>query len=1396
MKRSLLYGLVLICCALRTFSEIPHADPPHLIFRNITNNDGLSNSSITCIFQDSTGLMWFGSWDGLNVYNGRTFEVYKPDLSNPSSISNNIIRDIIEERKNRLWIATDQGINLFDAITRTFQRFFFDSAMRTTHRERSYLLAKNRSNMIFCAVYELGLSYYTPDKNEFIPLQIPGVNTFHVRSMLFDHDDNLWILQEKGELYKVRLQVDKKGRVQVKDARKIEMAHPLWSMHYSGGATIWLAGKNMVYSLQIDSARPTAYRVSGNTGLIQEDIAGIVHYAGRLWIGYASAGLYQCSIDTLHRSIICEQKPFASRGVFSLFKGSQDILWVGTDGQGIYKIYDNHKKFINYSSKQIPVLGNNPVRSFCEASPGVLYVGTKGGGLLRIPTTHANGEKVQESIQVIDTRSGLNSNAVFSLYKGNNDRLWIGTDGLGIQVLDLNTGKIDLIAPHASSTKGAAEFGSVYAIGQTPDSAIWLGTSGYGLIRMQIVATKGGYRISEYKRYSFDKDKSSWLGSNIIYAIYPQGDSILWIGTRGGGLNRFNYVTEKFSAFKAAGGLNTLSSNDILCITGDKKNGLWIGTSNGFSHLSTTRDGAFIFKNFSEKDGLPNNTVHGIIGDSNGQLWISTNNGISKFDPATGVFLNYTKGDGLQNNEFSDGAYYISPSNGMIYFGGIKGFNAFFPGDINNSSYRPRIHLSNFKLYNSEEPLYRFTAGGGREWEKGIELKYDQNFFSVDFVALDFINNEKCEYSYLLENFHKDWVNSGSSRTAVFTNVPPGHYTLKIKCTNGDMVWNNEVFSLPIHIKLPWWKTFPAYLGYVVLLLALAYGVYWLVKMRLQFVHSLLVERMNRKREEDIHEAKLRFFTNIAHEFCTPLTLIYGPCEKLLGYEFSDQFERKYLKIIKANAERMLSLIQQLMDFRKTETGHFRILAEDIDISEMIRYIADSFSEMAERNRLSFHVQIAPEVQWWRSDRNSLEKILYNLLSNAFKYTQTGGTVSVTMAIENDRLHIQVSNTGKGIRKEEIGELFNRFKILDNFEARLSGGPNVRTGLGLLLTKTLVTQLNGDLLVESEENGITSFEVTLPQLGTAWPDIAMREETDSVDKEAAKALPEEAGIGTEYIQEDIGNLRIDEEGLMEKASEGPDKQVILVVEDEKDIRHFLFDTLCEEYSVIQAEGGKSALEKLKQKLPDLIICDVLMPGMTGIELTREIKTNLLTRHIPVILLTGKRTVEDQISGISVGADFYLPKPFYPRHLKAIIGRLLENRQTLKTYYNSSVANMDYYNGSVVGGEDQQFIVKVTALIEQNLDQDGLNPAYISSELGISRMQLYRKIKELAGQSPSEFIRTLRMKFAARQIITTAKTIQEIMYESGFNNKAYFFREFGKMFKMSPGEYRNKHQQTF
>lgn len=1367
------YKPLLIFLLLFGLAQLPYksdAIPPSHIYQQITNEDGLSNSSINCVYQDSSGLMWFGTWDGLNVYNGTSFRVYKPESRNEKSISNNIIRSIIEEYKSVLWIATDDGVNRLNVTTGEFQRYYFLSGERSTHRERPYLLAKNSNNVIFCAISELGVSYFDKRKNEFVPLQIQGVNTFRLKSLFFDRDNYLWLLPESGELYRVEISMDSEGKVQAVDSRNM-MIKDIVNVFPDHDNRMWVLQKRAILN-QLDCATGNLkeYKTQGTT-FTSAAITSIVTYNNRLLMANATGGVsfYRFEQDGL----VHDETLFSGRGIFSLFKGSQDILWVGSDGQGIYKMYPNHKKFQHITEAEIAGITNNPIRCFAETAANSLFVGTKGSGIYRINRMTSPSGWATGSFETrhLNTGNGLQNDAVYALHH-KNGYLWIGTDGRGLQVLNTTTGRFQNFFFGEQATEGI-EFGSVYSICETSDSVLWLGTSGYGLIKLNVRYNANGVELSNWKQFQFDKYKENWLSSNIIYALYPDtASNSLWIGTRGGGLNRLDLLAETFEVYNTSRTQNGISSNDVLSITGDGSGRIWVGTSYGINSLAyRSGQASQSFVSYFEADGLPNNTIHGIVADEKNDIWISTNNGISKFIQNENRFINYRRSDGLQSNEFSDGAYYQSRYHGYVYFGGISGFNYFHPGEIITSSFEPPVILNFLRLYNKGEiPL-----------QASVSLGYNENFFTLDFSALEFINSEKCEYAYILENFNDEWIFTGNAHTAEFTNVPPGNYVLKVKATNSDRIWSNRIYTLPIHIGLPWWRTGLAYALYTALAIAILYCIYRVLKLRIRDHQSLWKERMNRKKEDEIHEAKLRFFTNIAHEFFTPLTLIYGPCEKINEYKFSDSYVRRHTQIIRSNAERMLSLIQQLMEFRKTESELPPLYHEDVDIPEMIKYISDSFSEIIERQQIRFTIKREEDALFWRTDRSSLEKVIINLVSNAFKYTPDKGEVELEVFREDANLIVRIRNTGKGIRSEDIEKLFNRFKVLDNPEKQVNGAMNIRTGLGLWLTKSLVNQLGGTIKAESEEDKYTSFTVSIP---------AGRR---TAHQEIRESMPvEETNKGNGIAENELPREILSITGMAGDAGES--RQRILVVEDDRDIRDFLAGILDEHYQVLTASSANEAFELMKSQLPHLIISDVLMDGINGFEFTRNVKTNPITAHIPVVLLTGKRTVEDQIKGLSEGADVYLPKPFYPAHLKAVTARLLAGRQELKKYYSSAAAATEIYNGYTLNREDYEFIVNTTRIIEDNLEYEGLTPHFISTELAMSKMQFYRKIRELADQAPSEFIRGVRLNFAARRILSTNKTIQEIMFEAGFNNKAYFFREFNKKFGISPGEYRNSARQ--
>ncbi|MCC8199306.1 MAG: response regulator [Tannerellaceae bacterium] len=669
-----------------------------------------------------------------------------------------------------------------------------------------------------------------------------------------------------------------------------------------------------------------------------------------------------------------------------------------------------------------------------------------------------------------------------------------------------------------------------------------------------------------------------------------------------------------------------------------------------------------------------------------------------------------------------------------------------------------------------------------REGKKGpyLRMTHESETFSFTFVPLDYLDGNTCELIYKLVNQNEKWISLGSSRTIVFSKLQPGDYVLQVKCSSADGEWNGEVFTLPIQVLPPWWLSGYAYMGYLLILVTIIALIQLFLRNRIRMKHTLEISQLESRKLEEIHQAKLRFFTNIAHEFSNSLMLIYGPCERLLhSLNKEDNSTRNYLYTIKSNAERMHTLIQQLMEFRKVETGYLSPKPELVDIPELVKYTVDNFMDVAEQKKIDFSWTVAAELSTFRTDRDCLEKILFNLLSNAFKYTPEEGQVRVKVGLADRKLAFSVWNTGEGIKQEDQQQIFNRFTVLERLEDRIQQGKETRNGIGLALCLGLTDLLGGTIHLTSEPEQYTCFEVILPSL-----------EVTGVSREPTVRLNPVVRPSGHQPQPAHRQERDKTSGEQESR-----KPVILVIDDDEDIRHLITDILQEQYHVAEAENGEKAFEVADHHIPDLIICDLIMPGLNGIEVLKQFKSQELTQHIPVIFLTSEGSVESQIEGVEAGADAYLIKPFHERHLQAAIERLLTKKQEMKEYYNSPVSAIEKVEGRLVQKSDKEFIVKLIKIISEYMDNDILSPDLLAKEAGVSKMQLYRKLKEIEQQTPTEFIRNMRLKHAEKLLKTTDQTVQEIMYNSGFNNKAYFYREFAKRYQQTPRDYRQHFRQN-
>lgn len=1332
----------------------------------LDNTKGLSNSSVNAIFQDSENLLWIGTWDGLNRYDGNSFKIFRPELDNENSLSNQVILKIAEDNAGQIWILTIHGINRYNKKTDAFQRFYFSRENKPPLSESEFNMALDASKKVFCAVKDWGIGYF--NGNAFQLLNSKNLSTKAVKKMEFSLTGELLVLSDNNELYSLSLKTGNNGKKIIskvelisKKIRTFEVVsnQKVCIIPSSGNVILHSLSDNKNQTLPIQNIDnsighiPEGIVLSGKSGYFIMDNSGNI--VSKPWLKYLK-----------------------SQKITTLIQGSENVLWTGTDGDGLFKIYPLKKAFNLISKAQVPELDGGIIRTFLEADGNSFLVGTKGKGLFRFPSDfYLNPEKALQYQNFNESNSSIN-NAVFALCKGLDNLVFVGTDGDGVTVFDLKKSKLINWSAIEGNEK-CDYFKSTYTISQDKNGFIWLGTNGYGMIRCKIERSGEKLKVTEFKRYLADSNKAKSLSSNIIFSIVPRNDNQLWIGTRLGGLNLFDKKTEEFRTYKnIRNNPKSLSNNDILCLQTDVNNRLWIGTSFGLNVLEKLKNnGEAVFKSFTVKEGLPNNTIHGIVSDKKSNLWISTNLGLSNFNGFK--FINYTKNEGLQNNEFADGAFYHDRKSDFVFMGGIKGFNYFLPQKIKESSVIPDILIDKISGQNQPIPYYQgLVISPDSKTNPSIVLNHNQNFFDIELAALTYVNSEKCQYAYQLMNFDKGWNTINNRRIISFTNVPKGNYSLWIKWSNSDGVWSKPVHAIDIRVKPVFWQSNLALVIYLILTSLFVLFVLSYYKKRQSLSQNILF----RKREEELHENRLSFFTNIAHEFQTPLTLIVGPVQKLSETANLSERNQKFLQMIQRNSSRLLFLTQQLLEFRKAEYDYLEITAREFDLVSLVEQIAELFDEWALDKKIDYNLDIPSALPGW-FDKDKIEKIVFNLMSNAFKYTPVKGKIDVKFTLEDDskRLNITIVNTGNGIPKEKLDSLFDRFFLSDTNKA--PDNDLFRTGIGLAYIKKLVTVLRGEIQVSSITNEQTTFTVLIP-----------------CSKESFTEKELDAGVSPILISHHLKNIL---EEIPGKSDDTPDKiaslediqdtrKTILLVEDEKEIHLFLNDLLGVTYKIIPVYNGLEALEVLEREMPDIIISDVMMPMMDGVELCKKMKQDIKTCHIPFIMLTAKDSVIHRIEGLESGANSYIPKPFYPDHLLIRIQKLLEEKELLLKHFAQDTLTENLAT-LPINNDEKDFVKKVIELIRSNIDNEDLQSLFIEKELGISNSQLYRKVKQIFGFTPGDLIRTIRLKYAAELLRKNVLTVSEVCYQSGFNNRSYFYREFNKMYNATPKNYQLKHK---
>ena len=1334
-------------------------------FTRLNTLNGLSQSTVSCILKDRYGFMWFGTANGLNKYDGYKFKVYRNNAKDATSIISNDISCLYEDRAGKLWIGTSgKGLVLYDRSKDSFSsvglsgkpdEILSDNAITSIYEDK-------KGNFWIGTFSNLNLLDRKTNKVThfaYNPTDTGSLSSTIVSCLFEDSRGNFWVGTHRG----LNLMDRKTGKFtkyfeQPNSANQIS-SDVITAIAQDKKGTLWIgtAGGLNQYNYAANTFRAYKANNQNPNALKSNAIHTICIGEGNtVWVGTEKAlDLFDTNtaLFTHYTKNPRDERSISHSSIVSLLVDGQGILWVGTFAGGVSKYDKNQSNFTLYRGFGLENSNSNVVTSFAEAANGDIWVGTDGGGLYLWQLAYNYFMPYDAST---NNKDKVGSSILSLLLNRKKDRLWIGTYDKGVASLKVSTGEITYY--HADKINS----NSVYALLEDKRGNIWIGTNGGGVSVLNPVT-------KELKHFQNEPNKAS-LGNNFIRAFYEDVQGDIWIGTYSGGISVLNPSTNKFTQYNSFN--SNLQSEIIYSIYGDTKNNIWVGTKGGGLLLFDRNKNNF--RAITENQGLASSVVNSIVEDRQHNLWIGTDNGLSRFSPTSKALKNYTVVNGLQSNEFIPGSAFRT-SKGDMLFGGLNGFNNFDPKAIRDNKRIPPVVITDFLLFNKSVPIANSNSPlklNINETQE-IVLSYDQSVFAIEFAALSYTVPEENKYAYMLEGFDEDWNYVGQERKATYTNLAPGKYTFKVKAANNDGLWNEEGTAMSIVITPPFWKTNWAYLLYFLTISGILYAIYVEIKSREKLKSEVLYQTITADKMQELNQLKLNFFTNISHELRTPLSLIVDPLRKIITEEMNVDQAKRYSRLVFKNATRLTNLVNQLLDFRKLETGHLQLEPKKIDVITLIKNVFEAFALRADERAITYVLDLKlTHLDAW-IDSDKLDKILTNLISNAFKYTPDSGLITVSVNMnelleENgdakNVIEIHIKDTGAGIPselKDKIFDIFYQVKDAERYEKESSG-------IGLALTKELVLLHKGEVFVNSVAGEGADFVVKIP----VGEEHFLHSEPNSV---------QERNIGVESFELDqVGN-----EVAMVSNEANSELPIILIVEDNEDLREYIAEELAGNYQVEQASDGFEGFETALKLIPDLVISDIMMPVCTGLELCMKLKTDEKTSHIPIILLTAKQTEENIIEGYTTGADAYISKPFNTQVLAVRIKNLLDSRKKLRELYAKKDNELPKPSMPDI---DVLFLNKAAKIVEENLSNMHFDIDKLAEELLMSRRQLYRKLSALTNQTAHDFITHIRLEKASDLLLTGNFTISEIAYQVGYSEPANFTRSFTKEYGMSPKKY--------
>ena len=1304
-------------------------------FKHFNINNGLSQNTVFSIFQDNQGFMWFGTKDGLNRFDGSSFKIFR--FSPNGSLRDNIFHRIIQDQNNQIWVGTEDGVYIYDTNKEEFIRFKEIAQNGEIINGVVSDMIMDTDGDIWMCIEGKGVYHYSFSSMKLIFFDIQvRPEGMKMMSICQGKDGNIWVLPYSRPI----LRINKK----TKQISEFNLVDDEMLFNDMGVVTSVLA--DQYHQLIIGTSQKGLIEINTITKthrlLLENDKNSMPVYVRavtridphRLWVGTES-GVYiydeitgKVEENLRHNYFISYS--LSDNAIYSIYKDRDDGIWIGSYFGGVDYYSENLNKFeLFYPVPMVNNMRGIRVREFYPSNNGNLWIGTEDGGLNLFDPIKNEFLDLPQLLQSLYTN-------IHALYQ-DGDYLWISTFSQGLNRYNLRTN--ELVTYVHSNDSNSINHNSTFSICKDRQNVLWIGT----LLGLNI-----------YNYHSDDFTNIDELRGLSIFDIFEDSDGLIWISTFSNGLYRLNPADSTWKVFTNDPNISTsLPYNKVTNVFEDSNNKLWVATQGGgFSFFDKETD---TFTTFNTTNGMPNDVVYQIEEDLSGSLWLSTNSGLVCFDPQKITFRNYTVGNGLKTNQFNYKSSFRA-IDGTLYFGSVDGFVRFDPSKFNTPGNKQPIVIT--ELFINNNPVHPFDENSPLKQSilntEILELPYSMNSFSLRYALLDYSNQNVSRVSYKLEGFDKEWVESRGKQNIIYSNLKPGKYLLTLKLNN-----NNEgeeqtenIKTVTILIKPPFWLSRWAYLIYTVLFISSIVALVRYLEFRNQKIQRRKMRIFEQQRERELYRSKIDFFTNVAHEIRTPLSLIKAPLDFVIMTERVSDNVKENLQIMSKNTNRLLNLINQLLDFRKTESDAYLLNLETHNVSELIRETFSRFTPIVKQRSLLFELDLPENDMYVKVDKEAFIKIISNLFNNAIKYSDSFVRLKAYISTDGSEslFHLITENDGETIREENKDDIFKPFvKIDKESDQKMTG-----TGIGLALSRSLTELHSGSLDIEDSEQWIR-FHLKLP-------------------------------VGDLVLTESDQSNRVTNKKNGDEVKKSASSSVVLFVDDDRDLSHFVEKLLSPNYHVLLATDGLQALDLLKNNNVNIIVSDVMMPEMDGFELAQRVKSDIEFCHIPIILLTAKANVESKVQGFKTGADAYIDKPFSVEILLAQIANLLQNREKLRETF----LKHPFIGATSVAltKSDEDFINKLNTLVHDNLDNSDFNVEGLAEQFNMSRASFYRKIKGVLDLTPNEYIRLERLKEAARLLKEKDLKVNEICYMVGFNSPSYFTKCFQQQFGILPKDF--------